>query len=112
MKTLSVIALVGLICVCLWVGFGLWTGMYSVYSIPPSKTNAEGETLLVSREAREPMFNSPAYKAPEEKSDGKRGGIDFGASKIKSKPVEDRVIVRLPFIQWAYQKSLEPQKVK
>ncbi len=113
MKTLSVIALIALVCVCLWLGFGLWTGMYSVYSIPPSKVYPDGETLLISREPREPMFNSPDYKAPDERPDNKRGGINFGASKnSKKKSIKDRVVVRLPFIQWAYQKSLEPQKVK
>lgn len=91
----------------IWVGFALWTGIYSVYSYPPTAENPEGTTLLISRDPGEPMFNSPDAKAPAKKKAPKNTGIGFG-SPIKSKrPIEIRTIVKLPYIKWAYEKSLE-----
>ena len=72
-----------------------------MYSFPPSKTNPDGATLIVSREEGEPMFDSPQYKkpAPKEKSSG---GIVFAPSEKPNRSLEQRTIVELPFIEWAY----------
>ena len=108
MKMLSGILLVVILGVMIWVGFGLWTGIYSVYSTPPSRAVPQGETRLVSREGREPIFNSPHIKQAPETQQAKKG-IQFGAIDKPKKSIEDRTIIKLPFIQWAYDKSLEGQ---
>jgi hypothetical protein len=93
----------------IWCAFALWTGIYSVYTMPPSQENPDGATLIVSREEGEPMFNSPHYTPPVQKPTAK-SGLSFTAVRKPKKPLELRTIVRLPYIDWAYKKSLEPQE--
>ena len=95
--------------VIFWFSFAIWTGLYSVYTIPPSKSNPDGATLIVSRDEGEPMFNSPQYKAPPKKPE-KSGGIGFGSMTHGKRALEVRTIVELPYIEWAYQKSIEEPK--
>ena len=101
---LSIIA----IAILFWMGFALWTGIYSVYSIPPGKEYADGVTIIVTRQDGEPTFNSPDYKEPP-KEISKETGIGFGKPTMRKKPLVMVTIVELPFIEWAYKKSLEPQ---
>ncbi len=91
-----------------WFGFALWTGIYSIYSYPPSKEVPDGSTLIVARDEGEPMFNSPQYKAPPPKKEPGRG-IVFTAPMKAKRPIDTRTIVELPYIDWAYQKSLETE---
>jgi hypothetical protein len=107
LKAISWILVIVVLGTAIWVAFALWTGIYSVYSTPPSASNPKGETLLVSRDAGEPMFNSPDYKAPETPKSG-RGALGFGSMDRKKRPLEMRTIAKLPYIEWAYKKSLEP----
>ena len=106
-KWLLIITLILAACVVFWVTFALWTGIYSVYSYPPSAKNPDGLTLLVSRDEKEPVFNSPDYVPPKPKQDGQAGGMSFGSLPKPKRPLEIRTIVKLPYIEWAYQKSLE-----
>lgn len=107
MKKVFGFLLVVVVCVLVWFAFALWTGMYSVYSYPPTE-KTDGSTLIVSRDEDEPMFNSPDYKPP--KKEKPSGGM-FGFEKMpKPKvPIAERTIIRLPYIEWAYRRSLEPQ---
>ena len=107
MKKLAIIILVLAVGVGFWFSFAIWTGLYSVYSIPPSPSSPDGATLIISRDEGEPMFNSPQHKHPEKKRE-KTGGIGFGGSDRPRRPIDQRTVVELPFIDWAYQKSLEP----
>jgi hypothetical protein len=95
----------------LWGAFAIWTGIYSVYTTPPSRENPDGATLIVTREEGEPMFNSPSYNPPLKKP-GPQSGLSFTTVKKPKRPLEQRTIVRLPYIDWAYKKSLEPQEDK
>ncbi len=90
-----------------WFLFAFWTGIYSVYSIPPSHADPEGATYIVSRVEGEPLFNSPQYVAPEKKPEPESGMIRFAKSPSAKKPILERTIVELPYIAWAYEKSLE-----
>jgi hypothetical protein len=111
LKWLFTIALVLFGCLALWVGFALWTGIYSVYSYPPGRQYPDGVTLLVSREEKEPVFNSPNYVAPREAPKESSGGMSFESQPKAKRPPEKRTIIRLPYIEWAYEKSLErPEK--
>ena len=110
LKKLFYLALILGIGATLWFVFAIWSGLYSVYSFPPSKESLKGLTLIVSREQREPMFNSPDYKPPKAAPVEKGSGIGFGMSKSGFvKPLEKRKILELPYIEWAYQQSLEPK---
>jgi hypothetical protein len=94
-----------------WGVFAVWTGIYSIYSIPPTQAKPDGATLIVQREEGEPMFNSPEYRKPAPpKEEPRGGGLKFGTVKKPSKPLDERTIVELPYIEWAYKKSLEPEK--
>jgi hypothetical protein len=95
-----------------WVVFALWTGIYSVYSFPPSAEKPKGETLLVSRDGGEPVFNSPDYTPPEPKHEPRDGSLGFGTIQKKPRPLAMRTIITLPYIEWAYKKSLEPQQTE
>jgi len=110
LKWLFILALIVAIAGVFWVAFGLWTGIYSVYSSPPSKEYPEGVTLLVTRDEGEPMFNSPKYVPPPRNPASKGGGLGFEGLHLPAKPLALRTIVKLPYIEWAYKKSLEPAK--
>ncbi len=109
-KKILFFLVVVVLAVLFWFGFALWTGLYSVYSYPPDAAHPDGVTYIVSREEGEPGFNSPSYKPPAKKEDRKTGGIVFSTPMKSKKPVETRIIVELPYIEWAYKKSLAPQK--
>jgi len=104
-KVLAFLVIVSL-AVLFWFAFAIWTGLYSIYSIPPSKDDPDGSTLIVAREEGEPMFNSPQYKPPPKKAEPS-GGIGFGTTPHARRPLDQRTIVELPYVEWAYQKSLE-----
>lgn len=106
-KKIFYLALLVAIGLGIWVGFGLWTGIYSVYSYPPSDERPGGATLLISRDPGEPMFNSPDAKMPPKKKPQKTTGIGFAAPIKSRRPVSIRTIAELPYIKWAYEKSLE-----
>jgi len=95
----------------IWVPFALWMGFYSVYSYPPSKEHPKGATLLVHREEAEPMFNSPDYvpEKHEPQPDEKRGGIGFQGAPTTKRSLQTRTIVELPYVDWAYKKSIMPK---
>ncbi len=105
-KILAFLVIISL-AVLFWFAFAIWTGLYSIYSVPPSPADPDGSTLIVAREEGEPMFNSPQYKAPPKKVE-KSGGIGFGSAYRAPRPLDQRTIVELPYVEWAYQKSLEP----
>lgn len=107
LKKLFYLVLIVAIGLGIWVGFGLWTGIYSIYTYPPSENHPDGATLLVSREPGEPMFNSPDAKKPAKKKGPKQSGIGFAAPDMPKKPIGIRTVVELPYIKWAYEKSLE-----
>jgi hypothetical protein len=99
--------------VLIWFVFALWIGLYSIYSIPPTKLDPAGATLIVSRDEWEPLFNSPDYKPPEKPVDPgakKDRSLGFGNLGKPRRPVAYRTIVKLPYVAWAYEKSLEPQE--
>ena len=107
-KWIFIIILVIGVAAAFWVIFALWSGIYSVYSYPPSNTHPDGATLHVTREQGEPTFNSPDYLPPAVKKEEKgSGGLGFGTMPKGRRPVEMRTVVELPFIEWAYHKSLE-----
>jgi hypothetical protein len=112
MKKLSIFLLLVILGVALWFVFGLWIGLYSVYSYPPSTEHPEGATLIVSRDEWEPMFNSPDYKAPERTEPANRGNITFAKAPRPKRPIAVRTIVEFPFVEWAYHKSLEIEPPK
>jgi hypothetical protein len=106
-KKFSILLVVVVGGIVFWFVFALWVGIYSVYSFPPSKEHPEGATLIVSREEYEPAFNSPDYKPPESTGQDRKSGIGF-AKEIKAKrPLRARTIIELPYIKWAYDKSVE-----
>lgn len=108
MKKLFAFLSIILIAILFWLGFALWTGIYSVYSFPPGKEYPNGATLIVSRENGEPMFNSPDYVEPKKPVD-KEKGIGFGKTQGKKRPLSIRTVAKLPYIVWAYRRSLEQQ---
>ena len=110
-KKIIVFLVIASAAVLFWFAFAIWTGLYSIYSIPPSPTEPDGSTLIVAREEGEPMFNSPQYKAPPRKAE-QTGGIGFGSVNRAKRPLDQRTIVELPYIEWAYQKSLEPPQAE
>lgn len=89
-----------------WFAFAIWIDLYSVYSYPPTKKSPKGATLIIRREEWEPKFNSPDYKPPQ-RSEAKEGMGWSSASGRPKTPIPLRTIVELPYIEWAYKKSLE-----
>jgi hypothetical protein len=95
--------------VLVWFAFGFWSGIYSVYTAIPSTEYPEGATLIVEREPDEPLFNSTDYRPPPPKPrDPNQRGLSLAPLTKPRKPLAQRTIVELPYIEWAYKKSLEP----
>ena len=112
-KWLFILALLAAIGTSIWTGFALWTGLYSVYSFPPSADKPDGETLIVGREDGEPMFNSLDYVPPPKKPREKGGSVGFGKVEFRSmKPLEIRTVFTLPYIKYAYEKSLNEKQLE
>jgi hypothetical protein len=109
-KKLFYVVLIVVLGTVAWFAFAIWIELYSVYSYPPSKDHPEGATLIIKREEWEPKFNSPDYKAPPR--DETKKGMGWSPSSGRPKtPIRLRTIVKLPYVEWAYQKSLEPHKI-
>ncbi|MFN0158804.1 MAG: hypothetical protein ACKVRP_12125 [Bacteroidota bacterium] len=107
MKAILWLVIVVVIGSLVWAALGIWTGFYSLYSFPPSKEYKNGLTFLISRESTEPAFNSPDYTAPPRKDDKRKSGIGFADIKKTKRPILSRVVVKLPYMPWAYRKSVE-----
>ena len=105
-KRLFVLILIIAIGVGLWVWFGLWSGLYSIYSYPPSTKHPKGSTLLIERAEREPVFNSPDRAIPPPPPREKGAGLGFSSGSIRPKPVEQRPMVELPYLEWSYTMAL------
>ena len=106
-KLFAFIIVIGIL-VVIWFTFAFWTGIYSVYSIAPSPPDNLGATYVVSREEGEPLFNSPEYVPPAPKASDEDGkGMQFSTIAAARRPIKARTIVKLPYIDWAYQKSIE-----
>ncbi len=110
MKKLLVFLTLALSGFLVWTAFALWAGLYSIYSSPPTRQDPDGATLLVSREEGEPLFNSPDYVPPTQKMESMPGSIRFGPAKRAVRPLDKRIIVTLPYFEWAYKKSLEKEE--
>lgn len=108
LKRLFILVVIAALAGVFWVVFAVWTGIYSVYTFPPSKTHPDGTTLIVEREQGEPMFNSPDFKAPPPPPEEKKSGMGFTTMKKKALPMGARTVLELPYVEWAYKKSLEP----
>jgi hypothetical protein len=106
LKWLFIIALVLALAGAFWMAFGLWTGIYSLYSYPPSKAHPDGATLLITRDEKEPTFNSPDYNPPARQASSE-GGMSFESLPKLKRPIALRTVVKFPYIEWAYKKSLE-----
>jgi hypothetical protein len=109
LKRLFILAFIILLAFVFWGVFAIWTGIYSVYSLPASKDYPDGATLIVSRDQGEPMFNSPAYKEPPKKKEPQGGGLSFGPMKKPPRPLKVRTLLELPYIEWAYEQSLKTE---
>ncbi len=110
-KKLFYLILIAATGVLLWFAFAVWIGLYSIYSFPPTKDHPKGSTLIIHRSEWEPMFNSPQYVAPPRTE--QKQGMGWSPSSNRPKaPLNMRTIVELPYIDWAYKKSLEPQKIE
>jgi hypothetical protein len=108
LKYVLTLALLLLVIAIAWFAFGLWSGMYSIYSYPPTAGKDDGRTLIITRDAGERTWNSPDAPKPAPKKEEKGGGLQFGTLKKPPRPAEERIILKLPYVEWAYRKSLMP----
>ena len=106
MKKILVLLSVLVLAAVFWLVVAVWLGIYSIYSYPPSKEHVDGSTLIIQRDQGEPAFNSPDYKPPQRPRPS-GGVVNFGALIKPTRPVSGRVVLELPYVEWAYKKSLE-----
>jgi hypothetical protein len=90
---LTIFALVGLAV--------LFRSFCGFYSIQPIGALPDGKTVIVWRESREPFFNSADALCLE-----RTGGVSLlcRGMAMAQGPV-DRIILRLPYQEWAYSLS-------
>lgn len=77
------------------------------YSVQPLNAFPQGATVWVWRNADEPFFNSPDAMSIQ-----KTGGVSMAsrAAAIISGPKSDRIIFKLPYIEFAYKASVDWQQ--
>ena len=83
------------------LGAALWQ-LCGLYSVPPIGALPEGRTLVVWRGHGEPFFNSPDGVCLK-----RTGGVSLmcrGAA-LSQAPL-DRIILRLPYLKFAYNASV------
>jgi hypothetical protein len=113
LKWLFILGLLVFAGTAVWTAFALWSGLYSVYSYPPGKDDPDGSTLIIKRDDDEPMYNSPDYVAPKEKPREDKEGVGFGKLKfVSKKPIGPRTVFTLPYIEWAYEQSLNEKQLE
>ncbi len=108
LRYVLIVTLLLLILAIAWFAFGLWSGMYSIYSYPPTEGKDDGRTLIIARDAGERTWNSPHAPKPAPKKEVKGEGLQFGTLTKPPRSVEGRIILELPYVEWAYRKSLMP----
>lgn len=93
----------------LWVtgvGLTLAAAFYffcGLYSVQPIGALPEGATVVVWRKSGEPFFNSPDALCVE-----RMGGVSLLCRGLAmGQGPTDRIIVRLPFQEWAYSASVD-----
>lgn len=90
------------------VGFGVAVALCAAfyvfcgfYSVQPLGVMPEGVTTIVWRKSGEPFFNSPDALCLE-----RLGGVSLMCRGMAmSQAPTDRIIVRLPYQEWAYSRS-------
>lgn len=85
----------GIVTVLVAVLFRTFLGFYT---IQPIGALPEGRTVLVWRASGEPFFNSPDAACLE-----KMGGVSLfcRVAAMRAAPM-DRIVLRLPYVEWAY----------
>lgn len=113
-KLILVVAFGGL----LFVGLMFWAKFWGIYSIPPSKERPDGATWVVTREEDEPLLNAPdrpvkyPTEAQEEEEKPKRLKGIYEGEPLAKKPVEKRIIAKLPYVEFLHEKALENPIIK
>lgn len=84
------------------VAFGILFYFFcGFYSIQPIGALPEGSTAIVWRESGEPFFNSPDALCLE-----RTGGVSLMCRGMAmGEAPTDRIIARLPYMEWAYLRS-------
>jgi hypothetical protein len=80
------------------IGAILFRAFLGFYSIQPIGAIPEGRTVIVWRAEGEPFFNSPDALCIE-----RIGGVSLmcrGMAMLRAPT--DRIIVRMPYMEWAY----------
>lgn len=81
--------------------FTLFYALCGVYSIQPIGAIPDGATVIVWRVSGEPFFNSPDALCLE-----RTGGVSLMCRLMATgQAPTGRIIVRLPYQEWAYSKS-------
>lgn len=105
-KLAGVVAVGILLFTVLMFGAKIW----GVYSVPPTKEDPKGATLIISRNDDEPFLNAPDRPKPivveEPQPQSQLPGI-YPRGPIKRRPVEKRIIVSLPFISWVHEEAVD-----
>jgi hypothetical protein len=102
----------------IFVGLMFWAKFWGIYSIPPSKEKPDGATWVVTREEDEPLMNAPdrPVKYPteglEEEEKPKRLKGIYEGEPVPKKPIEKRIIAKLPYINYFHEKALENPIIK
>lgn len=93
-------------------GVFFWAGIWGIYSVPPSDENPDGATWIVSRDDREPFFNASDRPVPPPPAVDPSprpptpGIVGVEIRKKPVKPIDQRIVVRLPFIKYAHEQAV------
>jgi len=80
---------------------------FGFYSVQPIGAIPQGLTAIVRRSGDEPFFNSP-----DATSIRRTGGLSLltRMAAIASGPLKERLVLKLPYMDWAYLASTDGKK--
>lgn len=78
-----------------------------IYSVPPTVSTAKGYTAIVWRTPDEPLFNSPDAAALRK---GEKVSLLTRGFALANEPAKGRIILTLPYMEWAYLVSTDKKK--
>jgi hypothetical protein len=114
MKILFKVALVCGVGLLLFAALMFASGIWGIYSIPPTKENPRGATLIVKPYDDEPFFNAPDRPRPPESISFEPeppSGI-YPRGPMKRRPAEQRTIASFPYIKWIHDRAVDTTKSK
>lgn len=83
--------------------------IWGIYSVPPTKEDRKGATLIVTRYDDEPFLNAVDRPRPPDTTEVEENPQwrMYPTGPMKKRPVDKRTVVSLPYIEWIHKEAID-----